>query len=141
MFRVEKNKILEFYFRIITVLFWPLYWYKWTLITTANYNQILFDIYFSLACPFIFLLFIDMIIYKSNKKYFFLFKLISVATYIVSLYNFMIYPAEISLLYAKIITCILLMHISIKLKKIEKNDIGVVGIFTSALILTFTYFY
>ncbi len=138
---LRKLSFMEIYFRLISLLFWPIYWYKWIVITIQNYNDILFTIYLVLDVIFIVLLFIRYIMKKVSSKRYFLFALSTAVTYLVSLYSFMIYPTNILLLYLKMGMCVFLMIVSWKLIKKEYNDIGVVGILSGLLILLLTYFY
>lgn len=138
---IGKNRALEYYFRSVTLLFWFLYWYKWTLITSENYNEILIKSYSILALTYIITRFIDQIFNRSLPSYEFLFHTISIATYIISLFSFIIYPSLIELLYVKMLFSVLLIYVSRKMMTVELNELGLVGIFTGVLILTLTYFY
>lgn len=132
---------MELYFRFISLLFWPIYWYKWIVITIENYNYILFYIYLAVDSLFIVLLIIWYLRKKIESKRYFLFALSMSITYLITLSSFMIFKTNIMLLYAQIIMCIVLIAVSWKLIKREYNDIGVVGILAGALILILTYFY
>ncbi|PSJ32000.1 hypothetical protein UF10_04730 [Peptostreptococcus russellii] len=132
---------MELYFRFISLLFWPIYWYKWIVITIENYNYILFYIYLAVDNLFIVLLIIWYLRKKIESKRYFLFALSMSITYLITLSSFMIFKTNIMLLYAQIIMCIVLIAVSWKLIKREYNDIGVVGILAGALILILTYFY
>lgn len=138
---IKKLTFLEIYFRMISLLFWPIYWYKWIVITIQNYNQILFNIYFVLDIIFIIFLLLKRLFKKEATKWYFYFMFFTAITYLISLLSLMILPRDISILYLKIILCIVLMIVSWKLIKREYNDIGVVGILSGLLILLLTYFY
>ena len=132
---------MELYFRLISLMFWPIYWYKWIVITIENYNNILFYIYFVVDAIFITLLIIKYIRKKIESKRYFKFALSMSLTYLITLSSFMIFTTNITLLYAQIIMCIILMVESWKLVKEDYNDIGVVGVLAALLILILTYFY
>lgn len=132
---------MELYFRLISLMFWPIYWYKWIVITIENYNNILFYIYFVVDVIFITLLIIKYIRKKIESKRYFKFALSMSLTYLITLSSFMIFTTNITLLYAQIIMCIILMVESWKLIKEDYNDIGVVGVLAALLILILTYFY
>lgn len=132
---------MELYFRLISLMFWPIYWYKWIVITIENYNNILFYIYFVVDAIFITLLIIKYIRKKIESKRYFKFALSMSLTYLITLSSFMIFTTNITLLYAQIIMCIILMVESWKLIKEDYNDIGVVGVLAALLILILTYFY
>ncbi len=139
--KIKKLTFMELYFRFISLLFWPIYWYKWIVITIENYNYILFYIYLAVDSLFIVLLIIWYLRKKIESKRYFLFALSMSITYLITLSSFMIFKTNIMLLYAQIIMCIVLIAVSWKLIKREYNDIGVVGILAGALILILTYFY
>lgn len=139
--KIKKLTFMELYFRFISLLFWPIYWYKWIVITIENYNYILFYIYLAVDSLFIVLLIIWYLRKKIESKRYFLFALSMSITYLITLSSFMIFKTNIILLYAQIIMCIVLIAVSWKLIKREYNDIGVVGILAGALILILTYFY
>lgn len=139
--KIKKLTFMELYFRFISLLFWPIYWYKWIVITIENYNYILFYIYLAVDSLFTVLLIIWYLRKKIESKRYFLFALSMSITYLITLSSFMIFKKNIMLLYAQIIMCIVLIAVSWKLIKREYNDIGVVGILAGALILILTYFY
>lgn len=138
---MKRLSFMEIYFRTISLMFWPIYWYKWIVITIENYNKILFQIFLVIDVIFILLLFIRLIRRKVQSKNYFLFTLSTSLTYLVSLFSFMIYPTNTLLLYLKIIMCFILISSSWRLIKRENNDIGVVGIMAGLLLLILTYFY
>lgn len=139
----EKEKIgfIEMYFRLVSLLFWPVYWYKWTVITVENYNTILFKIYGVLDILFIFLLLVFFLFKRDKRWWYFIFSLSMATCYLVSIYSFIMVPVDINWLYIKIGTIIITMIISWNLLRREKNDIGVVGLLTGVLLLIMTYFY
>lgn len=139
--KIKKLTFMELYFRFISLLFWPIYWYKWIVITIENYNYILFYSYLAVDSLFTVLLIIWYLRKKIESKRYFLFALSMSITYLITLSSFMIFKKNIMLLYAQIIMCIVLIAVSWKLIKREYNDIGVVGILAGALILILTYFY
>lgn len=137
----EKIGFIEMYFRLVSLLFWPVYWYKWTVITVENYNTILFKIYGVLDILFIFLLLVFFLFKRDKRWWYFIFSLSMATCYLVSLYSFIMVPVDINWLYIKIGTIIITMIISWNLLRREKNDIGVVGLLTGVLLLIMTYFY
>lgn len=137
----EKIGFIEMYFRLVSLLFWPVYWYKWTVITVENYNTILFKIYGVLDILFIFLLLAFFLFKRDKRWWYFIFSLSMATCYLVSLYSFIMVPVDINWLYIKIGTIIITMIISWNLLRREKNDIGVVGLLTGVLLLIMTYFY
>lgn len=139
--KIRELKPMEIYFRVISLLFWPIYWYKWIVITIENYNNILFYIYSVVDIIFILLLIIKFLRKKIDSKRYFTFALSMSVTYFITLCSFMIFKTNIILLYLQIAMCIILIIESWKLIKVDYNDIGVVGILAGLLILILTYFY
>ena len=139
----KKQKIgfIEMYFRFVSLLFWPIYWYKWTVITVENLNNILFKIYGVIDLVFIFLLVLFFTIKRRETLWYFIFSLSMSTCYLVSLYSFIMVPVDINWLYIKIGTIIVTMTISWNLLKRDGNDIGVVGLLSGVLLLIMTYFY
>ena len=139
----KKQKIgfIEMDFRFVSLLFWPIYWYKWTVITVENLNNILFKIYGVIDLVFIFLLVLFFIIKRRETLWYFIFSLSMSTCYLVSLYSFIMVPVDINWLYIKIGTIIVTMIISWNLLKRDGNDIGVVGLLSGVLLLIMTYFY
>lgn len=139
----KKQKIgfIEMYFRFVSLLFWPIYWYKWTVITVENLNNILFKIYGVIDLVFIFLLVLFFTIKRRETLWYFIFSLSMSTCYLVSLYSFIMVPVDINWLYIKIGTIIITMIISWNLLKRDGNDIGVVGLLSGVLLLIMTYFY
>lgn len=139
----KKQKIgfIEMYFRFVSLLFWPIYWYKWTVITVENLNNILFKIYGVIDLVFIFLLVLFFTIKRRETLWYFIFSLSMSTCYLVSLYSFIMVPVDINWLYIKIGTIIVTMIISWNLLKRDGNDIGVVGLLSGILLLIMTYFY
>lgn len=139
----KKQKIgfIEMYFRFVSLLFWPIYWYKWTVITVENLNNILFKIYGVIDLVFIFLLVLFFTIKRRETLWYFIFSLSMSTCYLVSLYSFIMVPVDINWLYIKIGTIIVTMIISWNLLKRDGNDIGVVGLLSGVLLLIMTYFY
>lgn len=136
-----KFNFIELYFRFISFLMWPIYWYKWMVITIENYNKLLFTVYFFLDIVFIIVVVVVFLFKKNTSKYYFYFEISTSTTYLVSLLSFMIFPRNVYLLYLKILLCMVHVLISWKLIKKDENDIGVVGIMSGILLLVLTYFY
>lgn len=137
----QKIAFIEMYFRFVSLLFWPIYWYKWTVITVENLNNILFKIYGVIDLVFIFLLVLFFTIKRRETLWYFIFSLSMSTCYLVSLYSFIMVPVDINWLYIKIGTIIVTMIISWNLLKRDGNDIGVVGLLSGLLLLIMTYFY
>ncbi|SFE16332.1 hypothetical protein [Peptostreptococcus sp. D1] len=138
---IKSLSFLELYFRLICLVFWPIYWYDWIVITIQNYNLILFNIYFAMDIIFIVFLIIKRFVNAKATKWYFCFMLTTSLAYLVSLYSNMIAPRDVTFLYIKIMLCLLMIFSSWRLIKAEENDVGVVGVLSGILLLVLTYFY
>lgn len=138
---IRKLPFMEVFFRLVCLLFWPIYWYKWVVITIENYNTVLFIIFTVVDLIFVLFLLIYFITGRVCSKRYFLFQLSISITYFLTLLSFMIFNTSRLILYSQISACVISIIISWNLIKKEYNDIGVVGILSGLLILIVTYFY
>ena len=138
---MKKLGFIEVFFRIAAILFWPLYWYNWSVITIANYNRVLFTIYLCVAVGFLLVSSISYLFKKLVSINYFYYRITLIVTYLESLYSFMIEPKNIDALYIKVGLCALLIFVSNRLIKKDNNDTGVVGLMSAMLLLVLTYFY
>ena len=128
--------ILEFYFRILTVLFWSTLLLNWIFIPNTTINHYIFNTYFVLSIIYIVLSILDKIKRNSDKKekVNFFYRFISIMMY------FLLYSNSINLLLIK--TIINFMYFYISCKKVNmKDEEGVVGIIGSILIFVFATYY
>ena len=134
--------ILEFYFRILTVLFWSTLLFNWIFIPNPTINHYIFNTYFVLSIIYIVLSILDKIKRNSDKKekVNFFYRLISIITFVISMMYFLLYSNSINLLLIK--TIINFMYFYISCKKVNMKDVeGVVGIIGSILIFVFATYY
>jgi len=140
--------ILEFYFRILTVLFWSTLLLNWIFIPNTTINHYIFNTYFVLSIIYIVLSILDKI--KRNvtanvsndkkEKVNFFYRFISIITFVISMMYFLLYSNSINLLLIK--TIINFMYFYISCKKVNmKDEEGVVGIIGSILIFAFATYY
>ena len=134
--------ILEFYFRILTVLFWSTLLFNWIFIPNPTINHYIFNTYFVLSIIYIILSTLDEIKHNSDKKekVNFFYRFISIITFVISMMYFLLYSNSINLLLIK--TIINFMYFYISCKKVNlKDEEGVVGIIGSILIFLFATYY
>lgn len=134
--------ILEFYFRILTVLFWSTLLLNWIFIPNTTINHYIFNTYFVLSIIYIVLSILDKIKRNSDKKekVNFFYRFISIITFVVSMMYFLLYSNSINLLLIK--TIINFMYFYISCTKVNmKDEEGVVGIIGSILIFAFATYY
>ena len=136
-----KYDILEFYFRFLTVLFWGILLFNWIFIPNNTVNRYILNIYLILSLVYLILLYINNIKYIHKNYIDFLYRFISIVTFIVSGAYFLLFSNNIKLLLAKSVINLMYFYISCKKVSISKDEEGVVGIIASILIFTFATCY
>ena len=129
-----KYDILEFYFRFLTILFWGFLLLNWIFIPNNTVNRYILNIY-------LILLYINNIKYIHKNYIDFLYRFISIVTFIVSGAYFLLFSNNIKLLLTKSVINLMYFYISCKKVSISKDEEGVVGIIASILIFTFATCY
>lgn len=136
-----KEKLFDNYFKFLALLFWPIMWYKWIVISNGTLENMLFTIYAIVAIVFIILYSVFMIKYKDITQIDFFYRISTLLAFIFTLFSFLIYPKSLFFLYLKItFTGIYLYYSIVKTLKF-KDDEGVVGIMSSLLLIVITLFY
>lgn len=136
-----KYDILEFYFRFLTILFWGFLLLNWIFIPNNTVNRYILNIYLILSLVYLILLYINNIKYIHKNYIDFLYRFISIVTFIVSGAYFLLFSNNIKLLLAKSVINLMYFYISCKKVSISKDEEGVVGIIASILIFTFATCY
>ena len=132
-----KYDILEFYFRFLTILFWGFLLLNWIFIPNNTVNRYILNIYLILSLVYLILLYINNIKYIHKNYIDFLYRFISIVTFIVSGAYFLLFSNNIKLLLTKSVINLMYFYISCKKVSISKDEEGVVGIIASILIFTF----
>ena len=136
-----KYDILEFYFRFLTILFWGFLLLNWIFIPNNTVNRYILNIYLILSLVYLILLYINNIKYIHKNYIDFLYRFISIVTFIVSGAYFLLFSTNIKLLLTKSVINLMYFYISCKKVSISKDEEGVVGIIASILIFTFATCY
>ena len=136
-----KYDILEFYFRFLTILFWGFLLLNWIFIPNNTVNRYILTIYLILSLVYLILLYINNIKYIHKNYIDFLYRFISIVTFIVSGAYFLLFSNNIKLLLTKSVINLMYFYISCKKVSISKDEEGVVGIIASILIFTFATCY
>lgn len=136
-----KEKLFDNYFKFLTLLFWPIMWYKWIVISNGTLENMLFTIYAIVAIVFIILYSVFMIKYKDITQIDFFYRISTLLAFIFTLFSFLIYPKSLFFLYLKIIFTGIYLYYSIVKTLKFKDDEGVVGIMSSLLLIVITLFY
>lgn len=136
-----KEKLFDNYFKFLSLLFWPIMWYKWIVISNGTLENMLFTIYAIVAIVFIILYSVFMIKYKDITQIDFFYRISTLLAFIFTLFSFLIYPKSLFFLYLKIIFTGIYLYYSIVKTLKFKDDEGVVGIMSSLLLIVITLFY
>ncbi|PBG70048.1 hypothetical protein BGV02_10740 [Clostridioides difficile] len=136
-----KEKLFDNYFKFLALLFWPIMWYKWIVISNGTLENMLFTIYEIVAIVFIILYSVFMIKYKDITQIDFFYRISTLLAFIFTLFSFLIYPKSLFFLYLKIIFTGIYLYYSIVKTLKFKDDEGVVGIMSSLLLIVITLFY
>ncbi|EGT3837824.1 hypothetical protein ERM61_07005, partial [Clostridioides difficile] len=128
-------------FKFLALLFWPIMWYKWIVISNGTLENMLFTIYAIVAIVFIILYSVFMIKYKDITQIDFFYRISTLLAFIFTLFSFLIYPKSLFFLYLKIIFTGIYLYYSIVKTLKFKDDEGVVGIMSSLLLIVITLFY
>ena len=136
-----KYDILEFYFRFLTILFWGFLLLNWIFIPNNTVNRYILNIYLIFSLVYLILLYINNIKYIHKNYIDFLYRFISIVTFIVSGAYFLLFSNNIKLLLTKSVINLMYFYISCKKVSISKDEEGVVGIIASILIFTFATCY
>lgn len=136
-----KEKLFDNYFKFLALLFWPIMWYKWIVISNGTLENMLFTIYAIIAIVFIILYSVFMIKYKDITQIDFFYRISTLLAFIFTLFSFLIYPKSLFFLYLKIIFTGIYLYYSIVKTLKFKDDKGVVGIMSSLLLIVITLFY
>ena len=136
-----KEKLFDNYFKFLALLFWPIMWYKWIVISNGTLENMLFTIYAIVAIVFIILYSVFMIKYKDITQIDFFYRISTLLAFIFTLFSFLIYPKSLFILYLKIIFTGIYLYYSIVKTLKFKDDEGVVGIMSSLLLIVITLFY
>ena len=136
-----KEKLFDNYFKFLALLFWPIMWYKWIVISNGTLENMLFTIYAIVAIVFNILYSVFMIKYKDITQIDFFYRISTLLAFIFTLFSFLIYPKSLFFLYLKIIFTGIYLYYSIVKTLKFKDDEGVVGIMSSLLLIVITLFY
>ena len=140
---INKGNFMENYFKLITLTFWPIIWYKWIVISTRELELFLFFAFSLLSAVYVVLFIIGY--FKKSKEerkgYMLEYRLSTILAFIVTLLSFVLYPKNIMLLYGKLFVISVYFYFSYVEVFKRKNVEGVVGIMSFLLLFIFTIFY
>jgi hypothetical protein len=139
---MKDTKYIDNYFKILSLVFWPIIWYKWIVISNEIIEISLVTIY-SILC----VVYTVYYIYLKTKcnyeidKIEVYYNFSTILAFISTLYSFLIFPKNLTFLYIKIALIGAYFYFSV-LKAIRyKREEGIVGIMASLLLAVITVFY
>jgi len=138
---LNKENLFEYYFRLLTLLFWPIICYKWIFIQNITIESILFIIYSFIASIFIVLIILNFIINKDIFNINLYYRVSTIISYILTLCSFLLYPTNIPILLFKFISIIIYFYFSSKIVFKFNNEEGVVGMISSLLLIAIAICY
>ncbi|WP_024620611.1 hypothetical protein [Metaclostridioides mangenotii] len=139
---MKDTKYIDNYFKILSLAFWPIIWYKWIVISNEIIEISLVTIY-SILCviyTFHFIYLKTKCNYEIDKIEVY-YNFSTILAFISTLYSFLIFPKNLTFLYLKIALICAYFYFSV-LKAIRyKREEGIVGIMGSLLLAVITVFY
>lgn len=136
-----NSKFFDNYFKLLTLLFWPIIWYKWVALSIESIEITIFLLYCSLAIIFM-VLYIFFARKNDETKYIVvLYRVSTLFAFISTLFSFVLFPKSYLWLYLKIIFVLIYFYCScLKVYKYKIEE-GVVGILSSLLLILITLLY
>ena len=137
---MTSKKFLENFFRGLTLLFWSIIWYKWVTISIEYIEFTLVTIFSILSLLYIILISLS---YKKNNlsKIDLMYKISTLLAFISTLFSFVLFSKSYIYLYLKMFFVLIYFYYSCKKLYKYNNDIGVVGILSSLLLIILTLLY
>lgn len=137
---MTSKKFLENFFRGLTLLFWSIIWYKWVTISIEYIEFTLVTIFSILSLLYIILISLS---YKKNNlsKIDLMYKISTLLAFISTLFSFVLFSKSYIYLYLKLFFVLIYFYYSCKKLYKYNNDIGVVGILSSLLLIVLTLLY
>lgn len=138
---INSSKFFDNYFKLLVLLFWPMIWYKWTIISDYEIDLILVITFCVLA-----IIFLLLFLYYSHKhpeveNIVLVYRITMLLAFISTLFSFILFPKSVSLLLIKMIFIGICFYYScIKVFR-YKMDEGLVGILSCLLLFAITLLY
>ena len=138
---MNKEVLFEYYFRFLTLFFWPIIFYKIIFIQNYTLESILFYSYTFVGIIYIALLIFYFICMKKLRDINLHYRLNTIFSYILTLSTFLLFPTNLTLLYLKFIFILIYFYFSCRMVFRFKNEEGVVGIISSLLLMVIAIWY
>lgn len=138
---MNKEVFFEYYFRFLTLFFWPIICYKIIFIQNYTLESILFYSYTFVGIIYIALLIFYFMGMKKLRNINLHYRLNTICSYILTLSTFLLFPTNLTLLYLKFIFILIYFYFSCRMVFRFKNEEGVVGIISSLLLMVIAISY
>lgn len=138
---MNKEVFFEYYFRFLTLFFWPIICYKIIFIQNYTLESILFYSYTLVGIIYIALLIFYFMGMKKLRNINLHYRLNTICSYILTLSTFLLFPTNLTLLYLKFIFILIYFYFSCRMVFRFKNEEGVVGIISSLLLMVIAISY
>lgn len=138
---INSSNFFDNYFKILVLLFWPMIWYKWTIISTYTIDLVLVAGFCVLAIIYILLFLYFFHNHPEVENIILVYRISTLLAFTSTLFSFLLYPTSVSLLLIKMIfigICFYYSCIKVFKYKIEE---GLVGILSCLLLLAITLLY
>ena len=132
---MKKEFFFEMYFRVLTLLFWPIIIYSWIFISNIYIENNVFLIFSTLAILYIILICILQIKNKFLDNIIIYYRLSTLISYMTTLASFLLYPTNLTLMLFRVLSIFVYFYISCKNVITYKLEECVVGIISSILLL------
>lgn len=135
-----NEKLLDNFFRGLTLFFWSIVWYRWVAISIESIQLTLVTLFSFLSLLYIILISLS---YKKNtiSKIDLLYKISTLLAFISTLFSFVLFSKSYFYLYLKIFFVLIYFYCScIKVYKYNTDE-GIVGILASLLLIVLTLLY
>ncbi|MRN25062.1 hypothetical protein EAI30_10580 [Romboutsia ilealis] len=138
---MNKEVFFEYYFRFLTLFFWPIIFYKIIFIQNYTLETILFYSYTFVGIIYIALLIFYFMGMKKLRNINLHYRINTICSYILTLSTFLLFPTNLTLLYLKFIFILIYFYFSCRMVFRFKNEEGVVGIISSLLLMVIAIWY
>ena len=138
---INSNKFFDNYFKFLVLLFWPMIWYKWTIISNYTIDLVLVATFCLLAIIYVVLFLTFFHNHPEIENIVLIYRISILLAFISTLFSFLLFPTSIFLLLLKMIfigICFYYSCLKVFKYKIEE---GLVGILSCLLLFAITLFY
>lgn len=139
---MNSERFFDNYFKLLSLIFWPIIWYKWVVISNTRIEISLCLLYLTLSVFYI-LSFLYFYLKKPHNyaKIVVSYRMSTILAFVFTLFSFLMYPKNLIFLFLKLFFIVIYFYIScIKVVK-YRIDEGVVGVIASLLLIVITIFY